>query len=833
MHSLLIAAMFVQASPDVSHALSRDVRVGIVAFDDFRGDFEQSRKLLSEISAIPGARLRFRVAIGTYGDVAHWLKHGLIDVALVSPGLFAESLVPTDQQEMQSPTLRYLASVAKPPAVSTWAGSHRRENRAHESYRAVCVVAAESPLRSFDDLRKADRRGEIRFLAVHPLSVSSHIAARFALEQAGFNPRPEQFEFTQSHTASLRELNSTTANSPTGSARHTVAFSWDDALRQSPELTDSLRAIRFPELDSLEIPTDVVVARADFSEADQLRSLLLEHSDADGQRVFLDLADAGTRYRRVREWMMSLSPDIPAGSAEISLEEIGRLLLHHSRTQSTPPRLALVLSGGGAKCAYQVGAVSTIEEHFAALRRDHPDAPVDFSLVVGTSGGAINALPIALGISSTPEGRDEFLNVWAKLDQRQIVRPARIVRGNIGLWFAIFQAAVALWFIRRFVPQREKRGWVFGSVFAGLALFEILLRYLNFTPWSMLGYNHWFHHAWLWMSFGIGASAWSVLALGIGVLIWQYRLRKQGDFLHTTVKRATWLVAAFLLGLPLLQVITVLFFQDSLSGGEGIEQALAQNFPALIDNHLQRRGRPKLTIDTAASNAARLHDMSRQIIEQGALERDLVITGSCLEQSAKQELPTDLYFHAASRIRTNTNDSDAPPFGPRGISLAAHPRILLDVVMGSGSIFPMFPARRLRDVPSDGDHVELVDGGFAHNSPVEAAVLWGATHILVIEASPRTRAERKNFLQNAAASFEHLYEQAQLQDARSRGKVSIFTLAPDPPHLCVLDFSDNLIRLAAEKGRTDASGQEPLPDGSSRNRPRFRKELGEPIFAQN
>ncbi len=43
--------------------------------------------------------------------------------------------------------------------------------------------------------------------------------------------------------------------------------------------------------------------------------------------------------------------------------------------------------------------------------------------------------------------------------------------------------------------------------------------------------------------------------------------------------------------------------------------------------------------------------------------------------------------------------------------------------MGSGSIYPVFPPRRVQDFPRAGEWADLVDGGFAHNSPVEAAAL--------------------------------------------------------------------------------------------------------------
>jgi hypothetical protein len=131
--------------------------------------------------------------------------------------------------------------------------------------------------------------------------------------------------------------------------------------------------------------------------------------------------------------------------------------------------------------------------------------------------------------------------------------------------------------------------------------------------------------------------------------------------------------------------------------------------------------------------------------------------------------------------------------------------------------------------------MELVDGGFAHNSPIEAAVLWGATHIILIEASPQVRLERTNFATNAMASFTHLYEQSQLLDARARGKVAIFTLAPRPPHVCVLDFADNLIEDSIARGYNDALGLSvdefgDAKAGQTTSGGRFRKELGEPVF---
>lgn len=794
-----------------------EVRVGVVAFEDFHGALEQTQKVLREL-AVKEESIQFRLAAGTYGDVLHWLRHGMIDVAIVTPGLCAQLLFPDGSAVQISPEARFLASVGKPPLNnSAWAAPDRLQSGYGDHYHAVCAVSTRSSLHTTDDLRKALDAGKIRFLCVHPASISSRIAPAYALKQLGISMNAAPIEYTHSHTAALRMVVASDRNDC-----ENVAFVWDDALRPAPELTSQVRQLRFPELDQLDIPSEAVVCRADFNLADRLQALLEEHIDGNGQHDFLTTAARRQAYASVGYWQKS------TGMAEsdlqnVSLEDIGRLLVHHARSQPSPARLALVLSGGGAKCAYQVGAVAAVEEHLERLRRNEPDVAPDIDLVVGTSGGAINALPIALGVTRTDEGRRDFLETWSQFDQRRIVRPTRVVRGFIGLWFALLQAAAVLWLTRWIVRRREMRGWVFGGIFFALAAVEIFLRFVDLPPWHWLGMNHWLHHAWLWTSFGIGASAWSMLLFGLAALFQQWRLARRGAFLTIAGRPAARLLAAGILALPFVQIATVLFFQETLSGDEGIERELAAHFPRLVSRHVERAGAKPLVLPVAHDRTLTLHGTSRQLHERRLLSRDLVLTGSCLEQSTSA-LPSDLYFFAAGR------SDRLPPFGARGIDLAAHPGLWLDVVLGSGSIFPVFPPRRLADFPKPGEYVDLVDGGFAHNSPIEAAVLWGATHVILIEATPRERIVRRNFLQNAEASFDHLYEQSQLLDARSRGKVSVFTLAPEPPHLCVLDFAENLIRAAAERGYRDATGGS--LHGLSGSQPRFRKEPGEPLFVE-
>ena len=119
-------------------------------------------------------------------------------------------------------------------------------------------------------------------------------------------------------------------------------------------------------------------------------------------------------------------------------------------------------------------------------------------------------------------------------------------------------------------------------------------------------------------------------------------------------------------------------------------------------------------------------------------------------------------------------------------------------------------------------NVAIIDGGFVHNSPIEAAVKLEATHIIMIEASPEySQSKEVNLLSNSVTAFNHLFTQAQLLDARSRRQAEIFTLRPhQDPFLCTMDFGRNYIIEAMTCGGNDAKDmttprfvRQPRPSG--------------------
>jgi NTE family protein len=79
-------------------------------------------------------------------------------------------------------------------------------------------------------------------------------------------------------------------------------------------------------------------------------------------------------------------------------------------------RAALVLSGGGARAAYQVGVLKAIAEWLP------PDAACPFRVLVGTSAGAINAAGLAARAHSLAEAVAVVGRAWAEFRVEQVVR---------------------------------------------------------------------------------------------------------------------------------------------------------------------------------------------------------------------------------------------------------------------------------------------------------------------------------------------------------------------------------------------------------------------------
>ena len=98
---------------------------------------------------------------------------------------------------------------------------------------------------------------------------------------------------------------------------------------------------------------------------------------------------------------------------------------------SAPPRVGLVLTGGGARAAYQVGVLQAI----AAMLPEGARNP--FPVICGTSAGAINAAGLAVSARNFHEGVRRLVSVWENSHVNQVYRSDPIgVFGNSARWLA-------------------------------------------------------------------------------------------------------------------------------------------------------------------------------------------------------------------------------------------------------------------------------------------------------------------------------------------------------------------------------------------------------------
>jgi len=99
-----------------------------------------------------------------------------------------------------------------------------------------------------------------------------------------------------------------------------------------------------------------------------------------------------------------------------------------SLTRGTTDRgdLALVLTGGGARGAYQVGILRYIARRW-------PE--VNFPIITGVSAGAINAAHLAQAHGTFPQAVDELAALWAELTPERIFRvDVSALLSNMGRW---------------------------------------------------------------------------------------------------------------------------------------------------------------------------------------------------------------------------------------------------------------------------------------------------------------------------------------------------------------------------------------------------------------
>jgi NTE family protein len=83
-------------------------------------------------------------------------------------------------------------------------------------------------------------------------------------------------------------------------------------------------------------------------------------------------------------------------------------------------KTGLILTGGGARAAYQVGVLQAISQ--ILWEAGWPPARNPFDIICGTSAGAINATALACRADNFGEGVQKLLDVWENIAVEQVYR---------------------------------------------------------------------------------------------------------------------------------------------------------------------------------------------------------------------------------------------------------------------------------------------------------------------------------------------------------------------------------------------------------------------------
>ena len=123
-------------------------------------------------------------------------------------------------------------------------------------------------------------------------------------------------------------------------------------------------------------------------------------------------------------------------------------LIHAGLVRPEKPRTALVLMGGGARTAYQAGALRALGQMISAQQAHGSPAPaLPFQLMVGTSAGALNASFLAARAAQGLSAFDALAQFWQGLTSEQVYRL------NVPGWTRVSRLATA-WHLSRQIREQ-------------------------------------------------------------------------------------------------------------------------------------------------------------------------------------------------------------------------------------------------------------------------------------------------------------------------------------------------------------------------------------------
>ena len=140
-------------------------------------------------------------------------------------------------------------------------------------------------------------------------------------------------------------------------------------------------------------------------------------------------------------------------------------IIHAGLTRPSRPVHALVLMGGGARTAYQVGVLQALGSMLKL--RSSPSPPFPFQVLVGTSAGALNVACLAGTATRGLQAFDRLSHFWSRL------RSHDVYELDVPRWvrFSRLAAAYSLW--------RNARG--LGAILSNMRLVDTLHQAVSLT----------------------------------------------------------------------------------------------------------------------------------------------------------------------------------------------------------------------------------------------------------------------------------------------------------------------------------------------------------------
>jgi NTE family protein len=149
----------------------------------------------------------------------------------------------------------------------------------------------------------------------------------------------------------------------------------------------------------------------------------------------------------------------------------GPLFFYSVEPMTEHAKTGLILSGGGARAAYQLGVLRGIANILKEAGWSSHQNP--FPIICGTSAGAVNAAALACSANNFALGLRLLERVWSSMEAQQVYRADSLAMVRSGAsWLSFLSLG---WMVRRWIKTSPT------SLFDNSPLAELLYKMLDFS----------------------------------------------------------------------------------------------------------------------------------------------------------------------------------------------------------------------------------------------------------------------------------------------------------------------------------------------------------------